>query len=113
MIAMYARGCVKWRTPEPTKRSAGSVYTGEAYRQDSGGRRLQVLQHRQHAPVAVWARREIELEEDAAHVRLDRAARQEQPLRDRLVRQPLGHQRQPLPLAPRQLLERVLHARAA
>ena len=54
--------------------------------------------------------RKPELHEDARDVLLDRAGRDEEPLPDRLVRAPLGHQLEHLALARRKPLDGVVAA---
>ncbi len=58
-------------------------------------------------------RGEVELEEDARDVLLDRAWRDEEPVGDRLVRAALGHELEHLALARRQERERVVPAASA
>src|SRR5918994_7456433 len=66
--------------------------------------------HREHAAVIFRARRQSELRKDARHVLLDRTCRHDELLRDRLVRSPLSHQLEHLPLARGQRVERVVAA---
>ena len=63
--------------------------------------------------MVVGRRRQAELREDARHVLLDRAERDEEPLSDGLVRAPLGHQLEHLALTGRELLEGVVAPLAA
>jgi hypothetical protein len=51
---------------------------------------------------------QVELGEDARHVLLDGAQRDEELVRDRLVRTSLGHKLQHLALSRRQLLQRIV-----
>jgi hypothetical protein len=52
-------------------------------------------------------RRQIELAEDAAHVRFDRLGRDVEPLADPTIRSPFRKEREDLELARRQLSKRV------
>ena len=61
----------------------------------------------------VRRRGEVELDEDARHVLLDRAWRDEEPVGDRLVRAALGHELEHLALARSQERERVVPATSA
>src|SRR5207237_4976838 len=74
---------------------------------------VQVREHREHAAMVLRRRGEPELPEDARHVLLDRAWRDEEPLADRLVRATLRHQLEHLRLARRQLGDGVVAAAAA
>ena len=64
-----------------------------------------------HAPVLARVRREVELAEDAADVRLDGLARHEELLADPPVGPPLGDEREHLELARREGGERVSRRR--
>src|SRR3954447_761000 len=74
---------------------------------------LQIGQNGEHAAVILGRRRQTEFREDARHVLLDRAEGDHEPLRDRLVRTPLGHQLQYLAFAWSQLVQRVVAAAPA
>jgi hypothetical protein len=78
-----------------------------------GGAAAQIREHGEHPTVVVRAGGQAELRVDARHVLLDGAKRDEEPLRDRLVRAALGHQLEHLSLARRQLVERVVSPLAA
>src|SRR4051794_3788588 len=64
---------------------------------------LQIRQNGEDPAVVFGRRRQAELREDARHVLLDRAEGDHEPLCDRLVRTPLGHQLQYLAFAWSQL----------
>src|SRR5205085_8282349 len=70
-------------------------------------------EHREHPAVVVGSRRQIELSEDAVHVRLDGLRAEHELLADASIRAPFGHELQDLALAAGQLLERIVLAAAA
>src|SRR5947209_14424552 len=76
---------------------------------ERGGRRDDP--ERDRARDGAGARVDAQLAGDARDVRLDRARRDDEPLRDLAVRQPRGEQFQDLALARRQRLERRLRFR--
>src|SRR5215208_1167267 len=73
----------------------------------------EVGEHREDAAVVLLALRNPQLGEDASHVLLDRTLGDHEPLRDRAVRTSFGHQRQHLPLAVAQVVDRVVPLPAA
>src|SRR4051794_6322035 len=84
---------------------------GQTHGSDPGSSlAAQVREHGQDTSVIFRRRRQAELREDARHVLLDRAEGDHQPLRDGLVRTPLGHQLQYLAFAWSQLLQRIVAA---
>src|SRR5262249_16429465 len=102
-VRVVAPAASQWTTHAAMRRTGplGVRKTGGG-RGARGLRGAQVREHGEHPAVVVVAGREIELGEDARHVLLDCAQGHEQPLCDRLVGAPFGHQLQHLALARRQ-----------
>ena len=74
----------------------------------SDGRSAEVGQDREYPPVVIPTDREAELAEDGTNVRFHSSLCQPEPLRNRRVCSPLGHQGEYLALARRQLDEGIL-----